>query len=207
MKALFLCLALCALPAFGGSRIAPIRLYIQFQQEPPDAVLESIQEELTTIMVPAGIDFDWRLLSQTKGNEVSVELAVIHFKGTCNTADLSPADAYPGPLGWTHISDGQILPFSDINCDGIRLFTQRELLQIPEAARDLTYGRAVARVLAHELYHIFAKTRKHTSGGIGKPAYSVQELLSNKFQFQKKDCDVLRAHQAHLESIAVAAGQ
>lgn len=207
MKALILCLALGAFPAFGGSRIAPIRLYIQFQQQPPDAVLESIQEELATIMVPAGIDFDWRLLSESKGNEVSVELAVIHFKGICDAADLVPADAYPGPLGWTHISDGQILPFTDINCDGIRLFTQRELLQVPEAARDRTYGRAVARVLAHELYHIFAKTRKHTANGIGKPAYSVSELLSNKFLFQKKDCDVLRAHQAHLDSIAAASGQ
>jgi len=207
MKALILCLALGTFPAFGGNRIAPIRLYIHFQQQPPDAVLESIQEELATIMVPTGIDFEWRLLSETKGNEVSVELAVVHFKGACDAADLAPADAYPGPLGWTHISDGQILPFTDINCDGIRLFTQRELLRIPEPARDATYGRAVARVLAHELYHIFAKTRKHTSVGIGKPAYSVQELLANKFQFQKKDCDVLRAHQEQLESIAAATGQ
>ncbi len=207
MKALMLCLALGAFPAFGGNRIAPIRLYIQFQQQPPDAVLESIQEELATIMVPTGIDFEWRLLSETKGNEVSVELAVIHFKGACDAADLAPTDAYPGPLGWTHISDGQILPFTDINCDGIRLFTQRELLRIPEPARNAAYGRAVARVLAHELYHIFAKTRKHASEGIGKPAYSVQELLGNKFQFQKKDSDLLRAHEAHLEEITAAAGQ
>ena len=76
-----LLLALGVFPAFGGSRVAPVRLYIQFQQDPPDAVLESIQEELSAIMVPAGMEFDWRYLKDTQGNEVSVELAVIPFQG------------------------------------------------------------------------------------------------------------------------------
>lgn len=207
MKPAILLLALGVFPAFGGSRVAPVRLYIHFQQDPPDAVLESIQEELANIMVPAGMEFDWRYLKDTKGNEVSVELAVIHFKGTCDAEDLSPMDGFPGPLGWTHMSDGEILPFSDINCDGVRLFLQRDLLHVPEENRAMTYGRALARVLAHELYHIFAKTTKHAGWGVAKPAYSVQELLSNKFQFDKKQCDRLREHQAHIASVSGTAGQ
>jgi hypothetical protein len=181
-------------------------LYFHFQQDPPDAVLESIKEELSNIMVPAGLELEWRALDTTKGKEVSVELAVIHFKGTCDAEDLMPMDGYPGPLGWTHISDGEILPFSDINCDGIRLFVQRDLLRVPEPNRTDVFGRAVARVLAHELYHIFARTTKHGAWGIGKSAYSVRELLSNKFEFEEKECDVLRAHQARLALIS-GAGQ
>ena len=200
-------LALGVIPAFGGSRTAPIRLYTQFQHQPPDAVLEAIQEELENIMMPAGINFEWRSLAGTMGNEVSVELAVIHFKGTCAPIDLSPTEFYPGPLGWTHMSDGEILPFSDINCDGIRVFTQRGLLQLPEAAREMAYGRAIARVLAHELYHVFAKTTRHAAWGIGKPAYTVQELLSTRFQFEKRECDLLKAHQSRLALIHDEAGQ
>lgn len=202
MKALILCLALGVFPAFGGGRIVPIRLYIHFQQQPPPAVLESIQEELEDIMVPVGMQFEWRSLADSMGNEVSVELAVIHFKGTCDATDLAPVDAYPGPLGWTHISDGEILPFSDINCDGIRLFLQRDLLKMNEANRPEAYGRAIARVLAHELYHIFAKTTRHAAWGIGKPAYTVRELLGSKFQFEKKESDLLRAHQEHLSAVS-----
>ena len=207
MKVATLLLALGVFPAFGGSRVAPVRLYIHFQQDPPDAVLEAIQEELSNIMVPAGMEFDWRSLNDTKGNEVSVELAVIHFKGTCDAEGLSPMDAYPGPLGWTHMSDGEILPFSDINCDGVRLFLQRDLLRVPEPIRPVAYGRAVARVLAHELYHIFAKTTKHGGWGVAKPAYTVQELLSSKFQFDKKQCDRLREHQEHIALVSGFAGQ
>src|SRR5215467_2816361 len=71
MKAAMWLLTLGVFPAFGGSRVAPVRLYIHFQQDPPDAVLEAIQEELSNIMVPAGMEFDWRSLNDTKGNEVS----------------------------------------------------------------------------------------------------------------------------------------
>src|SRR5579872_472485 len=155
MKSIMVVLALGVIPAFGGNRVAPIRLYTQFQHQPPDAVLDAIQEELDSIMMPAGMDFEWRSLANTLGNEVSVELAVIHFKGACALTDLSPMEVYPGPLGWTHMSDGEILPFSDINCDGIRVFVQRDLLRLPVAIREAVYGRAIARVLAHELYHIF----------------------------------------------------
>ena len=77
----------------------------------------------------------------------------------------------------TDMSDGEILPFSDIDCDAIRSFLQRDLLRMPEVNRDVSYGRAIARVLAHELYHIFVRTTKHAAQGIGKPSFTVQELL------------------------------
>jgi len=207
MKTLVVCLALGVLPAFGGSRDVPIRLYTEFQHTPPDAVLDAIQEELANILGPLGLEFEWRSLALTQGNEVSTELAVIHFKGRCDTANLEPLDGHPGPLGWTHMSDGEILPFSDIDCDGIRVFVQRELLGLPEPERPAAYGRAVARVLAHELYHIFARTTKHASWGIAKAAYSVQDLLAAKIQFEKKECDLLRAHQLHLAAMNAAMGQ
>ena len=56
MKTALFLMALGVFPAFGGGRVAPIRLYFHFQQDPPDAVLESIQEELSNIMVPVGLD-------------------------------------------------------------------------------------------------------------------------------------------------------
>lgn len=207
MKSLVLCLALGVLPAFGGSRAAPVRLYTEFQREPPDAVLDSLQEELENIMEPSGLDLEWRSLATTMGNEVSTELAVIHFKGHCDVNDMAPVEGFPGPLGWTHMSDGEILPFTDVNCDGVRIFLQRDLLQLPEKDREPAYGRALGRVLAHELYHIFAKTTKHGSWGIAKAAYSVHELLAHKLEFDKKQCDILRAHQLRLAAASGWGGE
>lgn len=207
LKTWVLCLALGAVPAFGGSREAPVRLYVQFQHDPPDAVLEALQVELETVMQPSGLDLDWRWLANIKGNEVSTELVVVHFKGHCDLQNMEPVAAFPGPLGWTHISEGEVLPFTDINCDGVRLFLQQDLVRIPEPERSAAYGRALGRVLAHELYHVFTKSTKHGSSGIAKAAYNVQELLAKRFNFAPKQCDILRAHQLRLVDSAAAAGQ
>jgi hypothetical protein len=201
MKSLFLCLALAVLPAFGGQRgasLAPIALYTQFQPEPPAAVLESLQAEVGSIMAPMGLNFAWRSLGASNGNQVSVELAVINFKGRCDAGGLFPNHANPGPLGWTHISDGVILPFADVDCDAVRGFLQRPLLALRPEERSQTFGRALGRVLAHELYHIFANTTHHGSDGVGREFYSVQDLLSAGFQFEARESLALTNSQAHI---------
>jgi hypothetical protein len=183
-----------ALPAFGSERLAPppVALYMSFQQSPPPAVLTALQDEVESIMGPLGMHMEWRALASARGNEVSSELAVITFKGHCDTGGLMPRSAQPGALGWTHVSDGVILPFSDIDCDRIRVFLQRELLFLRPDSREEAYGRAIGRVLAHELYHIFAQTAHHASDGVAKSAYTVQELLSDGFLFDEHDAFALR---------------
>ena len=130
MKRLFLCLVSAALPAFGGHHVtslAPIVLYAQFQQEPPPVVFAALQAEVNSVMASTDLLFTWRALSAARGNEVSVMLAVITFKGRCDIAGLTPHNSHTGPLGWTHINDGVILPFAEIDCQGIRGFIQKQL--------------------------------------------------------------------------------
>jgi len=189
-------LALGAWPAFGGGWPAAspsVTLYTAFQQVPPAAVVDAIHNELEQIMLPAGLRFDWHPLSEA-GGRVSTQLAVIHFKGECDATDIRPEWGYPGPLGWTHISDGEILPFIDINCEGVRLFVQRDLSGRPIVDRDSLFGRALARVLAHELYHFLAHTKHHAGGGIAKATYTAEDLLAQTLRFGRKECDLLRNH-------------
>ena len=202
MKLWLFCLMLGVLPGFGKDRpqgAVPITLYTKFEQTTSPEVVAAMREEVANIMEPIGIAFEWRNLADATGSEVSVELAVITFKGACTTVALSPhTRGNPGALGWTHVSDGIILPFSEVDCDRIRTFMQRELLAREPAIRSMLFGRAVGRVLAHELYHIFANTSHHGSCGVGKGAYSVQELISNDFRFEDKETEILRA-RTHTE--------
>jgi hypothetical protein len=194
VNASILYLLLAVLPASGEqslARVAPVTLYTHFQQNPPAALFASIQSELAVIMTPAGLHFDWHPLADAAGR-ISSQLAVIHFRGACDVADLKPDTVYPGPLGWIHVMDGEILPFIDVNCDAIRLFVQHDLSAVPAGGREEAFGRAVARVLAHELYHLLANTKAHKSSGVGKAAYSVGDLLSQTFRFDKRECSSLR---------------
>ena len=198
-----------SVPLFTGGRPAiysPVTLYTAFQQAPPDAVVEAIQSELDNIMLPAGLHFDWHPLTEA-GGRVSSQLAVVHFIGQCDTEDLRREWGYPGPLGWTHISDGEILPFIDVNCEGVRLLVQRSLIGLPLPNREAAYGRALARVLAHELYHFLANTKGHAGGRLAKAAYSAEELLSQTFRFGRKEYECLRSHHANLVAEAAAQGQ
>jgi hypothetical protein len=207
MKSLFLCLALASMPVFAGQPSAapgPTTLYTEFHQQPPAAVLAALQDEVASIMEPMGFRFEWRSLSENQGSEVSAELAVVSFKGRCDAAGLAPHSVSPGALGWTHISDGAILPFSDVDCDGIRGFLGKQLLNYSQQERVEVFGRALGRVLAHELYHIFANTTRHGSEGVGKPMYTVQDLVSTDFRFEDREAAAMTSTKPHV--LAESAG-
>lgn len=154
--------------------------------------MQALHNELDYLMEPTGLHLDWRSLMGVTGSEVSSELAVVKFQGRCGVEGLAIKSVHPGALGWTHVSDGVILPFADIDCDRIRVFLQRELLFIPAANREEVFGRAMARVLAHELYHIFTQTAHHGSDGVGKSAFTVQELMADEFQFEGREAGMLK---------------
>jgi hypothetical protein len=195
LKLVLFCLLAGVFPGWSetrGATFAPITLYTQFQQAPPEGVLQALQDEVESIMAPIGLRFEWRNLDKTGSHEVSAELAVVTFKGRCDTANLVTRSRFEGALGWTHVSDGQILPFTDVSCDRIREFVQSGLLTYRAEDREEKYGRALGRVLAHELYHIFANTTRHGSVGVAKESYNVQDLLANDFRFEAKESRMLQ---------------
>lgn len=198
MKLVLCCLLTGVLPGWNltrGATFAPITLYVQFQQAPPEGVLRALQDEVESIMAPIGFRLEWRDMNKSGIQEPTTELAVITFKGRCDTGNLSMRGHFAGALGWTHVSDGEILPFTDIGCDRVREFTQPALLRFPAEEREARYGRALGRVVAHELYHIFAKTTRHASTGVAKEAYSMRDLVDDDFQFRAKESRMLQANR------------
>lgn len=171
-------------------------LYTQYAQAPPEAVRHALQEEVERIMSPLGFVFEWRDIADPTGQRVSAELALITFEGRCDTGIATPSGKRSGPLGWTHISDGQILPFTSVSCDRVREIVQPILVTSHSEARPGIYGHALARVLAHELYHIFARTQHHGSLGVAKESYSMWDLVDAEFRFEDKESNLLRSTRA-----------
>jgi hypothetical protein len=201
MKLLLLGLALAVMQAPGEPRNsdpAPIDLYASFQQEPPPEVLEAIQGELNRIMTPAGMPVRWRLGAVAK--EVSVELAVVKFVGRCDVILTAHPSAPIGALGWTHMSDGVILPFTDISCDAVRDLMESRLNRESPRYREAAFGRALARVLAHELYHILARTTHHDTCGVARSAYTAAELLAPRFRFEPSEAKAMRSMRPEPEA-------
>lgn len=201
MKTALLGLILAVLPVSGqmhGTSGSPLTLYTLFEQQPPAAVWSAIQEETAALMNPLGVATEWRSMATATGGEVSVELVAISFKGACNVNNLQLHSRDVGALGWAHISDNQILPFMDIECDRIRDFLQGQLLQVDGVRRETLFGRAIGRVLTHELYHILAQTRHHGGSGVAAPSFTVSELLGDHFSFDEREFRALRNSRAVL---------
>jgi len=162
-----------------------LTIYTRFAHPPSALSIGYMKTELDAVMLPFNLRLDWRSLEHVSGHEVVAEVMVVSFQGACQVDTLPPWKPSAGTLGWTHVADGQILPFADVDCDKIRELLVSTLgpASPPERARLL--GRAMARVLAHELYHFLAHTTKHASAGIAKASYTGIELASTSFRFDE----------------------
>ncbi len=58
---------------------------------------------------------------------------------------------------------------------------------------DLLFGRALARVLAHELYHVLAKTHSHTGQGIADKSLSGAQLISERLELNQAELERMHA--------------
>jgi len=190
MKLRLGCLVLGVLPALG--QVGSTAVYTSFQREPPEAVLDSMRLEVAAIMSPGGLCLNWRSLDGVRETEVFSELAVARFRGNCDGSGLAASGIEPGALAWSHVSDGVVLPFAEVDCDRIQGFLQRRLLGLETRSREEVFGRAVGRVLAHELYHIFARAQGHGTRDVDRPSFTAAELVDDEFGFDDAKYHILQ---------------
>jgi hypothetical protein len=153
------------------------------------AVITSLQHEVESLLNNTGIRVSWI----TPDHQIAVEgydrLAVIRLTGKCQVLN-SPFAPYPGSaesLGETQVVDGEVLPFANVRCDAIRQFIWRDLAQLRSTNKEEALGRALARVTAHELFHILLRTQKHGNEGISRPAQRSADLIAPATRFSVRD--------------------
>lgn len=103
------------------------------------------------------------------------------------------------------MTDSTIIPFCDVYCNAIRAVLAPGLIPLDPKDRDLVFGRAVGRVLAHELYHVFTATKHHGSRGVAQRAYSARDLFAEEFRFESGQ--VRKLHKALLSAFLQLAGE
>lgn len=166
-----------------------------------------MESEVQRILVPSGLQVEWHVLpEQVPGSDFRA-LAVVHIKGNCSVPSLpaalegeSFADAPGEALASTQVTGGHVLPFTDLQCSRIGEYISPLLSGASQPAREQVLGRAMGRILAHELYHIFTGTQKHADGGIARSYHRRQELVERKFDFQQAENEKFRDFRASIDS-------
>jgi hypothetical protein len=189
----FLCatawLVFAYVPAFGSdvaSRVHALTLLLQVEQPASDRVLSEVKRELDAVLKDTGIVSDLRLFDQMTPYQEFGDLVVVRLRGECKL-DARPVRRPDGPLAFAHTSDGQVLPFMEVMCDRIK-GTIRPIMWGDQFRRaDELLGRAMARVMAHELYHILGQTCEHGDSGIAKHSLTGRQLIADTLNFESKE--------------------
>lgn len=85
-----------------------------------------------------------------------------------------------------------MLSFSEVECDKVANSIRPEMSRSQWHNRDSIFGRALGRVLAHELFHMLAKSQYHAGDGVTKSALSPAQLVADKLSMSRADLEKLK---------------
>jgi hypothetical protein len=148
----------------------------------PQRPLLYMKAELGRLMSTAGYHIEWTDARDREKSSTYSQLTVVELRGTCEMTTLPAAKV--GVLASTAVSGGKIIPFSSVDCASLTRMLSAPLVAEPPARRDFLYGRAMARLLAHELYHVLLNTEGHSREGIAQAGFSTSDLLTEHFEFE-----------------------
>jgi hypothetical protein len=192
------CFSLTALLALAQSQPAArhpaVAIFMEFDSAPGLVPLTVMKQEVDDLMQPAGVTLSWNLIKENTGRQTYAGLAVVKFKGACKVASWrQPVNDFGSlgerrALGSTRVTDGRVQPYSEVECDQVRQALSYLAPGADMREKQQALGRALARVVAHELYHVFAKTTEHAAKGLAKASQPLQELVSaDKLTFLESD--------------------
>jgi len=177
--------------AAGGSQNT-VAVVMDFDHQYSPVSVSAMEQELESIMRSCSLRIQWRVLDDSTSRETFSNLVMARFRGTCRNDAAQPLRRRSTTLGFTHEPDGEIIRFSEVDCDEIRNFVQPRLDHHNRIRAELVYGRALGRVLAHELYHVLTRTRTHGRTGVAKPALSASDLTAGALRLENRQSEDIR---------------
>ena len=109
---------------------------------------------------------------------------------------MDPLPPIPDELGLpfavTYTTGGRLLPFGAVDCDRVRQSLKRAFTPADYSRGDLLFGRALGRVLAHELYHMLARSAAHGKTGVTERALSGDQLCHDRIGLSPQSLAAIR---------------
>jgi hypothetical protein len=175
-------LALASFWAQAASSPEPTTtVVLDFQGQYSPRSLREMERELDAITKHAKLRVEWRLRGEAEGTTFD-NLVVVRFKGKCILEPLGYMYDERGPLAFTYSADHVLQPFSEVACDKVTSVVRSAMWGGDYRRAELLLGRALARVVAHELVHMLSKSPDHGNTGVMKAALSGKELIAAEFR-------------------------
>ena len=183
-----------AVLAAANSHVPPVLAIVtRFEGPHSDRAIQEMEGEAGRILSPSGLRVDWRRSGEAFGRSYD-DLVVVSFKGDCRVSPVPYVYDELGPLAFAYSADSTVEPFSQVACDKVVRSVRSAMWGSDFARADLLLGRALGRVVVHELIHMLSKSGHHAQEGIGRPALSPKELIGPSPQLSQEDLALLRGY-------------
>jgi hypothetical protein len=188
MHRALICLLFCA--SAGSLAAAEVTVILDFEGPRSERSVDEMKRETQAIVKDSGLQLDWQTRTEAEHNSFP-DLVVVRFKGRCIFRPAPYLYDELGPLAFTYATHGQLQPFSEISCDKVAASMRPAMHGGEFANADILMGRALGRVVAHELMHMVTRSGSHGRGGVGKAALSGKQLISGKLTLSRSDSERL----------------
>jgi hypothetical protein len=187
--------AIAALPVAAmppsPSNGADVTVVVNFKGAYSAPTVKAMEREAELILKSTGVTLEWRTRTEAADATFN-DLVVITFKGSCIFNPLPVVYDELGPYALTRTTDGEVQPFGEVDCDHVASSLHTAMAGDDYSKADMLLGRALGRVVAHELVHMLTKSKQHGREGVEKAALSARQLIADSLPLSIFDIDRLQ---------------
>jgi hypothetical protein len=194
MRPVYVCaclIASLASPVFAATPQPELTVVLDFKGTWSRQSVQEMQREATQIIGASGIRLGW-VSRGDAGQSSFSDLVVLTFRGSCTYVPAPPRYDELGPYASTRTSNGEVQPFADVDCDHIVNSVRAAMFGGDFGKADMLVGRALGRVVAHELVHMLTRSDVHGREGVQRAALSGKQLIAASLPLSMFDVDRLR---------------
>jgi hypothetical protein len=158
-----------------------------------DRSIREMEVEAQRILSQAGLRLDWIRKEDVPQFAQFDSLVLFRFTGDCVAEPNPLMFDERGPLAFTSSTGDTVLPFGEVRCDRLRASLQRELRSADYERGDILMGRALGRVMAHEVYHMVTRNPGHTESGVAMRSLSAGELVRGDLSLDREAIERIHA--------------
>ena len=152
-------------------------------------ILSEMRREVQQILAPTGLRVEVQLRREIDPDNSFDDLMVVAIKGDCGALPdpMLMDERGPQPLAYAHSESGRIQPFAVVGCEPVRRAVDAALWGGQRKQRNELIGRALGRVVTHEVVHMLAKTPAHGRSGVFRSSLSGADLIAERMRLDPKD--------------------
>lgn len=160
-----------ALPMVAGDVVRVGVVVVEDGSHVPPAAQHEMRQEAARVLNLQGVRFVWRDWNGLEHGENLDRIVVLRFAKGGEAGTTLQGEG--GTLGETEVREGRVLPFVTVDVERVHDALSRSRTRTHP---DAQLGRALGRVLAHELYHALSGSLEHDQEGVAKASLSSDEL-------------------------------